>query len=325
MASSYAELMQLANAYSESQTVLTANELGVFTAIGKGAKTAPRIARDLRLDPEGTRLLLDALVGLDLLTLSGGRYRNAPITKKYLDGRSPQAITNLLWLLGHHWHDWSNLRHALRKGRPGWGQTTDSREFRRRFSMAMHERSHALAAPTVATMRLPSGARRFLDLGGGPGSYAIALAKRYPRLDGVVMDRTVSVTRRLIQHARLEKRLKARAGDIFKDDLGSGYDAVVVSNVIHVFNEKENERLLKRVRAALNPGGRIFIVEFFLDRSRTKPPKSAVFSVMMYLFTATGRCYSWEETEAWLKALRFGQFRRHTVTSDIGTLEATRL
>jgi len=58
--------------------------------------------------------------------------------------------------------------------------------------MAMHERSHALAAPTVATMRLPSGARRFLDLGGGPGSYAIALAKRYPRLDGVVMDRTVS-------------------------------------------------------------------------------------------------------------------------------------
>jgi len=100
---------------------------------------------------------------------------------------------------------------------------------------------------------------------------------------------------------------------------------VVVSNVIHVFNEKENERLLKRVRAALNPGGRIFIVEFFLDRSRTKPPKSAVFSVMMYLFTATGRCYSWEETEAWLKALRFGRFRRHTITPDIGTLEATRL
>ena len=325
MALTYPQLMQLANAYSESQTLLTANDLGVFTAIGSTGRTAGEIAKRCKADPEGIRLLLDALVSLGLLSLRGGRYRNTPLGRRYLDRRSQTSISNLLWLLGHHWHDWTKLPQALRKGRPGWAPVTRSPEFRRRFSLAMHERGHVLAAPTVDTIRLPPNAKKFLDLGGGPGSYAIALAKRYPYLEGVVLDQTVTVAKRLILREGLGARLKARAGNIFKDALGTEYDAVLVSNVIHGFNEKENTQLLRRVSDALRPGGKVFIVEFFLDDSRTRPPKSSVFSLMMYLFTATGRCYSWSETEGVLKKLGFGRFKRHRVTPDIGTLEATKL
>ena len=325
MSMTYPQLMQLANAFSESQTLLAANDLDLFTVIGTGGHTAGKIARRCKADPEGMRLLLDALVGLGLLARRGIRYRNQPLARRFLDRRSPTAISNLLWLLGHHWHDWSKLPQALRKGRPGWAPGTKSREFRRRFSLAMHERSHVLAPPTIATLRLPPRSKRFLDLGGGPGSYAIALAKRYPRLEGVVLDQTVTVTRQLIRKHRLEKRLRARAGSIFTADLGSGYDALLVSNVIHVFNATENRALLKRVREALRPGGKVFIVEFFLDETLTRPAKSSVFSLMMYLFTRSGRCYSWRETEGWLKALGFGRFRRRTITPDIGTLEATKL
>ncbi len=325
MALTYPQLIHLANAFSESQVLLAANDLDLFTAIGGTGRTAGEIAQRCKAHPEGMRLLLNALVGLGLLSLHGNRYRNTPLGRRYLDGRSPTAISNLLWLLGHHWHDWTNLPRALRKGRPGWGTATASAEFRRRFSLAMHERSHVLAAPTAATLRLPPNARRFLDLGGGPGSYAIALAKRYPHLQGVVLDQTVTIAKRLILREGLGARLKARAGNIFTADLGPGYDAVLVSNVIHVFNERENRTLLRRVREALRPGGKVFIVEFFLDGSRTRPAKSSVFSLMMYLFTATGRCYSWSETEGWLKALGFGRFKRRRVTPDIGTLEATKL
>lgn len=324
MALTYPQLMQLANAYGESQALLAANDLDLFTVIGTGGRTAGVIAKGCKADPEGTRLLLNALTGLGLLTLRGGRYHNTPLGRRYLDRRSPTSIANLLWLLGHHWHDWAKLPWALRQGRPGWAPLTKSREFRRRFSLAMHERSHALAAPTVATLHLSPKAGRFLDFGGGPGSYAVALAKRYPRLEGVVLDQTVTTARRLILREGLGARLKARAGNIFTADLGAGYDAVLVSNVIHVFNEAENKRLLKRVRESLRPGGKVFIVEFFLDDNRTRPPQSSVFSLMMYLFTATGRCYCWRETEGWLTTLGFGRFRRRRVTSDIGTLEATR-
>src|SRR5205823_3641379 len=195
MLKSYSELLRLANAYSESQTLLTANDLGVFSTIGKGHRSAREIARRCGVDPQGLRQLLDALVGLGLLTASRGGYRNTPLGRRHLDQASPMALTNLLWLLGHHWHDWTKLPHALRKGRPRRAPVTRSAHFRKRFSLAMHERSHMLAGPTVHTMQLPSSARRFLDLGGGPGSYAIALARRYPKLQGVILDQTVTIAK----------------------------------------------------------------------------------------------------------------------------------
>jgi len=321
----YSELMRLANAFSASQTLLAANDLDLFTAIGWSGRTAGEAATRCKADPEGIVLLLNALVGLGLLTLRMGRYHNTRLARRHLDRRSPEAISNLLWLLGHHWKDWTDIPHALRHGRPGWDPITKTPEFRRRFSLAMHERSFRLAAPTVATLRLPPRTRRFLDLGGGPGSYAIALAKRYPRVHGIVLDQTVTVARQLIQKHHLQHRLLARQGSLFTADLGSGYDAVLVSNVVHVFNEKENRALLKRVRDALRPGGKAFIVEFFLDDSLTEPGKASVFSVLMYQFTATGRCSSWKETEGWLRQLGFGRFTRRTVTPEIGTLEATKL
>src|SRR5436853_55848 len=83
-------------------------------------------------------------------------------------------------------------------------------------------------------VRLPLKSNWFLDLGGGPGSYAIALAKRYPRLKGVVMDQNVAIARQLIRKSGLEARLKVKAGSILTDALGSGYDAVLISNVLHV-------------------------------------------------------------------------------------------
>src|SRR3989475_2706662 len=308
MANTYADLMRLANAFSESQTLLAANDLDVFTVIGSTGRTAGEVARRCKADPEGMFLLLNALVGLGLLTLRKRRYYNTLLARRHLDRRSPEAISNLLWLLGPHWQDWTDIPKASRRGRPGWAPLTKPPEFRGRFSLAMHERSFMLAEPTVATLRLPPRARRFLDLGGGPGSYAIALAKRYPRLEGVVVDQTVTVARRLIRNHGLQDRLIASEGSIFTADLGSDYDAVLVSNVLHNFNEKENRTLLNRVRDSLRPGGKVFIVEFFLDDSLTRPAKGSVFSVMMYKFTATGRCHSWREVEAWLKELDLGRF-----------------
>jgi cyclopropane fatty-acyl-phospholipid synthase-like methyltransferase len=189
----------------------------------------------------------------------------------------------------------------------------------------MHERSYTLAKPTVQAMRLRSSATRFLDLGGGPGSYAIELAKRYPKLKGVIMDQTTTVAKRLIREHRLNARLSVKTVNIFKDELGTGYDAVLCSNVIHVFNEDENRKLLRRATQALRVGGKLFIVEFFLEAGRTAPARSAVFSVLMYLYTGTGRCYSWGEVQEWLKTLGYGRFKRHRITPAIGILEAAKL
>ncbi len=111
---------------------------------------------------------------------------------------------------------------------------------------------------------------------------------------------------------------------MFAAKLGQGYDAALVGNLLHDFDERDNRRLLRRVHQALKPGGKVFILEFFLDDSLTKPVEASVFSLLMYRFTPGGRAYGWSEVEGWLKDLGFGRFRRRLVRGSIGTLEATR-
>jgi hypothetical protein len=206
----YQQLMGLANGYADSKVLLVANELGVFTAIGTGGHRVNALAAACETTHEGMRLLLHALAGLGLLRRKADRYWNTPLGLRFLDGHSPQAITNLLWLLNHHWSDWTGMARAIRRGRPGWATVTKTAEFRRRFALAMQERSHVLAPPTIASFRLPRNATRFLDLGGGAGSYSIALARQYPTLQGLVIDQSVAVARRLIRQQGLADRLKVR-------------------------------------------------------------------------------------------------------------------
>ncbi|MBM4124327.1 MAG: methyltransferase domain-containing protein [Nitrospira sp.] len=321
----YAHLMTLANGHAGSKALLIANELGLFTAIGTGWRSAEEVASRCRANREGVRLLLNALVGLELLALRRGRYGNTPLGRQYLDGASPTAVTNLLWLLNHHWSDWTGMAAALKTGRRGWAAVTTTAAFRRRFALAMHERSHVLAPLTVAAMNVPRGAGRFLDVAGGPGSYAIALAERYPRLTGTIIDQHVSTARALIRRHHLQRRLTLRRGDLFSIDLGTGYDAAVAANILHDFNERENRTLLERIHAALRPSGKLFVVEFFLDGTLTKPAEAALFSLVMYKFTASGRSYAWRAVEGWLRRLGFGRLRRRPITAGIGLLEATKV
>ncbi len=321
----YRDLMRLANGYAESKVLLVANELGLFTAIGDGGRQADSLAAACGATREGMTLLLQALVGLGLVRAKAGRYWNSRLGATFLDGRSPTAITNLLWLLNHHWTDWTGMARAIRRGRSGWAPVTKTAAFRRRFAQAMHERSYVLAPLTLDAVRLPRGATRLLDVGGGSGAYSIALAKRHPDVQVLLIDQAVSVARRHINEAGFTDRIAVRQGNVLTAPFGRGFDLVMVSNLLHDFGEVENRRLLRRVRDALRPGGKIVIVEYFLDPAGSFPAEAAVFSLLMYAFTPTGRSYTWKEVEAWLKATGFGRFRRRSVTESIGTLEGIRL
>lgn len=320
----YRALMRLANGYAESKVLLVANELGLFTAIGDGGKRADSLAAACGVTREGMQLLLQALVGLGLVRANAGRYWNSRLGVKYLDGRSPTAVTNLLWLLNHHWSDWTGMAQAIRRGRSGWAPVTKTTAFRRRFALAMHERSYVLAPRTLDGIRLPRGATRLLDLGGGSGAYSIALAQRHPDVHVLLVDQAVSVARRHINEAGLRDRVAVRQGDVLTAPLDSGFDVVLLSNLLHDLSEAENRGLLHRVHGALRPGGKIVIVEYFLNPAGILPAEAAVFSLLMYAFTPTGRSYAWKEVEIWLRATGFGRFRRRSVTDSIGTLEAVR-
>lgn len=65
-------------------------------------------------------------------------------------------------------------------------------------------------------------------------------------------------------------------------------------------------------------------MEYFLNPAGIRPVEAAIFSLLMYAFTGTGRCYAWKEAEGWLATAGFYGCRRHRVTGTIGTLEAVK-
>jgi 2-polyprenyl-3-methyl-5-hydroxy-6-metoxy-1,4-benzoquinol methylase len=163
------------------------------------------------------------------------------------------------------------------------------------------------------------GVMRALDLGGGPGTYGIELAKRGIEVTLFDLPDTVEIAREMIQKAGV-KNITCRGGDFHFDDIGKGYDLVLLSQVLHSHGPLESLALLGKVCDALNPQGTIAIHEFALAEDRASPVLGALFSVNMLVNTAEGRSYTAREMKGWLSKTGFGRIK---VTDLDGTVMLT--
>jgi len=304
MKASYARLDQIAGGYRGSQVLFTAVRLGIFDALGIRKMPAEKLAVRLATDLRATRILCDSLVPLGLLTKHGRRYANTPLALEFLLPGAPRSQTALLWHGARLYERWGHLFDVVKTGRPvpreraSVGQGEEEHAFARAMAS-----SAALGARETAARLDLRHVRTLLDIGGGPGVYAIEFARRQPGLKAVVFDsaKTLEVARANIAKAGLSQRVSVQAGDAFKDDLGGPYDIVLLSNIVHVYSEEENRRLVARGAQALAPGGRICIKDFILDPRRTGPTKASLFAVNMLVNTDGGDCYTVAEMKGWLR------------------------
>lgn len=146
-----------------------------------------------------------------------------------------------------------------------------------------------------------------LDLGGGPGTYAVAWAAASPDAVITLFDTpaTLRVARKILREKGAEGRVRLVEGDFLVDPIGGPYDFVWISQILHAYSEGDCQTLLRRVRAALAPGGRVAAQEFLLSESKTSPPGPVFFSVHMVAVTGEGRAYTAREIAAMLKAAGF--------------------
>jgi predicted O-methyltransferase YrrM len=218
------------------------------------------------------------------------------------------------------WDRWSALSECVRQGRPpDLGRRQRSPQQTEAFIAAMHANA-AERAPALVRAVGAAQVRRMLDVGGGSGAYAIAFAKANPELQAVVLDRAevLPIARRHIRAAGLSNRIRTQAGDLRRDELGEGFDLVLLSAICHMLSPEQNQDLLRRCWRALVSGGRVVIRDFVLDRSKTRPPRAALFSLNMLVNTDGGASYSREEYREWLKAAGFRGIR-HIALADPGS------
>jgi SAM-dependent methyltransferase len=203
------------------------------------------------------------------------------------------------------WHGWSGLTDAVREGRPALRAAINERggAWLKPFIAAMHYRA-AHQAPEVAALVGLDGVGRVLDVGGGSGAFAMAFAAKAPGLVAVVFDlpNVLPLTRGYIEEAGLSSRVTTAAGDYLADPLPKGFDLVFLSAVIHSNSPEQNAALLASCAAALNPGGRVAIVDWVMDDDRVTPSVGAFFALNMLVATDGGDTFTEGEIRGWMNA-----------------------
>ena len=296
---------ELASGYQASQILLTANRLGLFAALADRSKDHLQLAQDLETDPRGTRILCDALVDLGVLERTAEGYEPGEDTRRHLLPDSTEPRSDLLAHGSRLYERWAGLYDAVRTGSPVDDEQLDPRleATESDFARAMADVGRRSATATCERLDL-SRADHVLDLGGGPGIYAMEFARTWPDLEVTVFDTPAAlrVARHNLESSEVAERVHLRSGDAFEDSLGGPYGAIFISNVLHIYSAADNRRLIERCAGCLEAGGQLILKDFFLDEDRKRPRGGAIFAVNMLVSTDQGDCYTIPEARSWLQA-----------------------
>ncbi|MBS0365163.1 MAG: methyltransferase domain-containing protein [Proteobacteria bacterium] len=298
-------LMRLATAYWDSQAFLTANRLRLFDTLASNALTAEAIAAELKLDVRGTRLLLNALAGLGLLTVAAGRYSNSPATAAYLVGTSPAYLGNAIAYSDGLYGTWGRLDEALRAGRPALraeeylGRDPARTEV---FVRGMHDRAVGIGRALAASVDL-TGRKRLLDVGGGPGTYSVLLTQRFAGLTSEVIELpgVAAVARELVRAQGAAPRVTFIEGDYHTTPFGVHRDVVLMSGMFHRESPSNCRRLIAKAYDSLDPDGLLIVSDVFTDASGIAPVFATLFGLNMMLTAPEGGVHASPDVAAWLK------------------------
>jgi SAM-dependent methyltransferase len=305
------DLRDAITAYRLPRVLIAALELNLFTAIDTETWTISGLAREMKVSERGLAILCRNLAMAGVLKKHGETYANSRLGATALNAHHPAYRGDYLRLIMTHWADWGRLLESVKTGLPLDHGEPDEPDYRRRFTWAMHHRTLETAPKIAAQINL-RGTRTLLDLGGGPGTYAMAFLAKNPRLRATVCDRpaALDVAKEIASTHKAGARLSYLPLDVMTEDIPGTYDVIWYSNVLHIYSPKDNQALFRRVAASLNPGGRLLIQDAFLhDRDGLFPEEASLFAVSMLLFTERGNTYSAAETRAWLTDAGFERIK----------------
>ncbi len=306
------KLLGISGSYWQTCTLHAAVKLDVFTAIGNDKMTHMEIADKLSLDPRAVEMLLNALCAMVLLEKVEGTYINTSESKKFL---SKDSFGYIGYMIMHHHNlveSWARLDASVATGQPVRTRSSfDDEEYRESFLMGMFNIASGIA-PQVAKKIDLSGRKHLLDLGGGPGTYAIHFCKHNKELKATVFDlpTTRPFAQKTIDRFEMDDKITFIDGNYINDSIRGTFDVAWLSHILHAENQDDCERIIQKTLSSLEPGGMIIIHDFILENTKDGPLFPALFSLNMLLGTSGGQSYSEQELVAMLAGAGVEQIQR---------------
>lgn len=295
-------LLRFSSSYWDVCALHAAVVCDVFTPLAETPLNMAELAAQARLSMRGARALGTAICALGLAVREGDKLVLTDFARCHLARTSPEYLGDIIL---HHQHltdGWTKLAEAAKEGRRMRPTNESSPETLAAFLKGMANMAIIRAREVAETLDL-HGARSLMDLGGGPGSYTAAFCEQNPQLRAVIFDRatTKPFAMETVTQRGLADRVSFVSGDIVQDDLPGGFDVIWISHVLHGSSPEHCALMCRKACAALNPGGTVYIQEFYLHDTLDGPLFPALFNLNMLQGTDDGQAYTWQEVEIMLK------------------------
>jgi 2-polyprenyl-3-methyl-5-hydroxy-6-metoxy-1,4-benzoquinol methylase len=323
------QFMECLNGFQKSAVARTAIELEIFTHIARGRDTVEQIAAATDAAQRGIRILLDGLTVLDLIVKEGNCYRLTRESALFLDRESPDYVGGTVGFqhTAFMYSAFAQFTAAVRKGGAAVSEE-GSMECGHPVWLDYARSMTPMAIPPArVTAQLAGRVEKVLDVAAGHGMYGISILQNCSVARCVAVDwpGVLELARENARIAAVEVRWRALPGSIFDVDLGGGYDAVLLPNILHHFDHAGCVAMLSRLHGAMAENGRLFIVEMIPHEGRVSPSAAAWFALTMLATTASGDAYTLAEYTDALQQSGFAVARQHPVPGSArSVLVATR-
>lgn len=292
-------IRDIAHSFKKSRILFTSLELSLFTIIGNEAKTLKSIAEESSCNERALEKILNALVNMGFLNFKNGFYSNTPDSLVFLSKESPNYLGDLMHIASL-WENWSNLTEIVIKGKPVKYQSLSekSNEWLEAFILASFRESKNYA--NVITRQIPAqNPMKILDLGAGSGVFSIELAKLYPKAQiyAFELPKVSELTQKFIDRSGLSERIHIISGDFTRDEIGSDYDLVLISDVLSEYSFRTVMSTLKKVYDSMKFRGVVAIFDYIFDDKRTSPTEVVTHSINMLINTLDGEVLA--NTDIW--------------------------
>jgi len=303
-------LLEMVGTYTFiSHAIMVAARLGIADLLKDGPKSSEELAQAVEAYPESLYRLLRALTNVGVFAQEkDGRFKLTSISK-YLQIDTPGSMRSLMVMCSQEWHheSWGHFLTSVKTGKAPsevlygmnlfqyFEQNPEAGEI---FNSAMTGFSAQSTAAVAATYDF-SRVTAIVDVGGGLGTLMATLLKKYPQMNGVLVDRphVIADARSFLEAEGVAQRCELVSGNFF-EVVPSGGDAYILQNIIHDWDDERATAILKSCRRAIAANGKLLLSEMVIPPDN-RPYFGTVFDLEMQVLCGSGR----ERTESEFRAL----------------------
>ncbi|UPM44345.1 acetylserotonin O-methyltransferase [Halocatena salina] len=309
-------LRQIGFGFLGSKALLSAVEMGVFTALAQNPSSKTELTDRLGLHPDIAADFLDALVALNLLERDDGVYRNAPDADRFLDQNKETYIGgHFEWANTRMYPLFGNLTETLRTGEPQTAYSEDedvfdelygNDELFERFVNGMAGMS-AHVAENLAESFEWDAYETVCDVGASKGIVPVTVAEKNDHIEATAFDlpRLEPIATEFIANSGVADRVSFHAGDVFEEELPE-HDVFVMGRLLHDFDLTHKKELIQRAYDALPDGGALLVYGTMIDNERRENDGALLTNLYIQVET-DGFDYTHEQCQTWLHEVGFSE------------------